>query len=223
MLWRLLINYSLTVIVYGMMKGLIQVVSGIKPSRLMFKNPNAPLRLICVLDTSASMTGKRIDCLNQGLKRVQTALLEKYGSELTVDILQFDTSPRWRSFSDLPIKVSGTTNVGEALKALKEYGKKFPDNCSCALMFSSDGWPTDVYGGIQQILQQEKWFNMAVKTGIAISEDASAEMLTNIVGSQSAVITVKEITLLPELFETLAVASVEAAKKNGEQRTNVLQ
>lgn len=184
-------------------------------------NPNAPLRLVCVLDTSGSMAGERIDCLNEGLKRVQSSLLKKYGSEVAVDILQYDTSPQWREFSDLPIMASGTTNAGKALKALREYGKKLPDNCSCALVFSSDGWPTDLYGDAQQVLQQEKWFHTAVKIGIAISEDANTEMLTNIIGSQSAIVTVEKVHLLPELFETLAVASVKAAKKNGEQRTYI--
>ncbi len=184
-------------------------------------NPDASLRLICVLDTSGSMAGERIGCLNEGLKRVQSSLLKKYGSELAVDILQYDTSPQWRTFSELPIKASGTTNVGEALKALREYGNRLPDNCSCALVFSSDGWPTDLYGDIQQLLQQEKWFYTAVKIGIAISEDASTEMLTNVIGSQNAVVTVEKVHLLSELFETLAVASVKAAKKNGEQRTHI--
>ncbi len=184
-------------------------------------NPDAPLRLICVFDTSASMAGERIDCLNEGLKRVQSSLLKKYGSELAVDILQYDTSPQWRTFSELPIKASGTTNVGEALKALQEYGNKLPDNCSCALVFSSDGWPTDLYGDIQQLLQQEKWFHTAVKIGIAISKDASTEMLANVIGSQSAVVTVEKVHLLPELFETLAVTSVKATQKNNKQKTNI--
>ncbi len=45
-------------------------------------NPDALLRLICVLDTSGSMSGDRIRELNEAIIRVHSSLFKMFGSEL---------------------------------------------------------------------------------------------------------------------------------------------
>ena len=184
-------------------------------------NPDALFRLICVLDTSGSMSGDRIRELNEAIIRVHSSLFKMFGSELAVDILQFDTYPRWKTLDDLPLEARGIANMGQALKALKEYGKDIPENCSCAVVFTSDGWATDLYEDILKLLQQEKWFCKAVKTGMAITSDADEKMLASIVGSPCAVVSVADSHLLPELFESISVASIKAAQKNSVHRTSI--
>lgn len=187
----------------------------------LLNNPDARVRLICVIDTSGSMCGDRIDQLNEGLNKACSSISERYGSEVAIDILQFDTNACWKTADELPVRASGMTNIGEAIKTLVEYGKSIPDNCSCAVMFTSDGSPTDLYGDAMQLLHNTKWYSVSVKTGIAIGEEADYKMLTNIVGSSCAVITVDDNQSFADLFASIATASVKAADKNSYQTTSI--
>lgn len=184
-------------------------------------NPDAMLRLIFVLDTSGSMFGDRICQINNAMQRIKSSLSPKKDSLLTIDILQFDTHARWKTLDELPLQSSGITNWGEALMALRAYGNNISQNCSCAIVFTTDGDSTDLYGDTLQLLQQEKWFYMAVKTGIAIGSDANAGVLASITGSQCAVVSAEDIQFLPELLGSITIASVQAAQKNAEQKTSI--
>lgn len=184
-------------------------------------NPNALLHLIFVIDTSGSMTGTKIAEVNRGIQKASAFLLDKYGSTLSIDILQFDTLPRWRTLDDLPLTTAGLTNLGEALRALRQYGENLTKDSGCSIVFVSDGLSTDRYEEHFLCLKQETWFRLAVKTGIVIGDGAANPMLAHITGSHCAVTFVEKIDSFATMFECISVSSVMAAEQNTGRRTRI--
>ncbi len=188
-----------------------------------FDNIDAAYRLICVIDTSGSMSGDRIRQVNIGLKELETYISGKYGNELAVDILSFNATPELNTFNDSPLQAGGTTNLGKALSSMVQYGKNIPKECMCGIIFITDGGSTDSYTNALHRLKDEYWFSMAIKTGIAIGDDASKEDLVNLTDSDASIVSLNanEIDSFPELFKNIAIATVKSTIKNSTQRTKI--
>lgn len=108
-------------------------------------SPKANKRLIMIVDTSGSMVGERITSLNDSLCRIYSQIKGKYKDEVAIDILSYNTFPSWVSQRDLPLTASGMTVYGAALRHLQSYGKVIPEDSHCAVVFTTDGYPTDQY------------------------------------------------------------------------------
>lgn len=150
--------------------------------------PIANKRLIMAVDTSGSMMGPRIASLNKAICRILTQIKEKYQDTVAVDILSYNTVPSWVSQSALPLEADGMTNYGAALRLLQSYGKSIPEDSNCAVVFTTDGSPTDQYRDELRILQDEKWFSTAIKFAVSIGDGADFSDICEIVDSPNAVI-----------------------------------
>lgn len=171
--------------------------------------PKANKRLIMMVDTSGSMAGTRISSLNKAICRIRDQIKEKYQDAVAVDILSYNTFPSWVSQSDLPLEASGTTNYGAALRHLKSYGKCIPEDSHCAVVFTTDGYPTDHYEDELHILQDEKWFSTAVKFAVSIGDSTNLSDVCEIVDSPNSVINVlDEFDNVLEGYVLGAVASL---------------
>ncbi len=155
-------------------------------------NPDADIRLILAVDTSGSMSGFRIEALNKAIRKILEDVLHKYGDTVDVDILQYSTEATWISKSSLPLQASGMTNYSEALKCLLGYEYRFPKCSQCAVVFVTDGSPTDPYQDTLFQLQKENWFYEALKVGIMIGNDESLKDVAAIVDSPNAVVNVSD-------------------------------
>ena len=164
-------------------------------------NPDAERRLIAVVDTSASMTGDRIAAVNEGL---QSLLSLRSGT--AVDILQFDTSPAWRSPADLPLKAGGVTNAGKALRALAKRGPSIPAHCACSVLFVMDGTPSDPWKDAMEALRAQKWFRAAKKAAVAIGMEPDETYPAVVAGGEEAVRRTEDLRILPALILSEAAA-----------------
>ena len=183
-------------------------------------NPASMLRLIFIVDTSGSMQGSWIENLNIGLQLVKTSLVKKYGVNLAIDILQFDSDIHWKTLDDLPLKVGGITRFGAALDALREFGKNVSENCSCACVFIGDGMPSDEYVDKYVLLQCDAWFRKAVISGIAISSSDILKIFNDlIVGDTDSVYFIddKYVKSLPGVINKVAASTLETAIKFAEE------
>lgn len=170
--------------------------------------PNAEIRLLFVLDTSGSMAGQRIDCLNDSLVKVYEQIKKKHRDKVGIDILKYDTFASWKSQKDLPLSAFGITNYGVALKRMLEYGKMIPIDSECVIIFTTDGYPTDVYRDNLEILRNEKWFSRSIKMALSIGE-TNLDDLVQIVETQAAIVEVKDD--LSYVIPKYALCAVDAA------------
>lgn len=171
--------------------------------------PKANKRLIMIVDTSGSMAGTRITSLNKALCRICDQIKEKYQDAVAVDILSYNSFPYWVSQSDLPVEASGMTNYGAALRHLQSYGKCIPEDSHCAVVFTTDGYPTDQYKEELGILQNEKWFSTALKFAVAIGDGTNLSDICEIVDSPNSVINVlDDFENILEIYVMGAVASL---------------
>ena len=150
--------------------------------------PQANKRLIMIVDTSGSMTGDRIASLNGFLARIHGQIKEKYEDAVAIDALSYNTHPSWVSQRNLPLRAFGLTNYGAALRLLQPYGKTIPEDSHCAVVFTSDGHPTDQYRDELGALRTEKWFSTAIKLAVSLGDDANIPDLGEIVDSPNSVI-----------------------------------
>lgn len=175
--------------------------------------------MIYVIGTSGSMSGEKIDQINTGLRKAETSLYSKFGLRLSIDILQFDSASKWRTLDQLPLKARGTANIGTALAALSRYGANIHKDSPCAILFTSDSFPTDAYKAALYTLQSEGWFRTAAKAGIAIGGDADVEVLADLTGSQKTVIFLEDIHTLGDLLRDTSTVLAIAAEKNASGKT----
>ena len=194
------------------------------------------LPIIYVLDSSGSMEGNKIACVNRAMKETMEVMKsvsnENPTAELKVGAIEFSTGAEeitkdglvyLEDFYWTDLTAGGLTDYGSALKMLHEdmsregwiksdIGYKPP-----VMIFMSDGRPTDDYkAALENLKVSNKWFQIASKIGIAIGGDADRSVLAEITGNPEAVIKVDDLTTLKKLIRT---ASVTAAMIGSKSRT----
>ena len=175
-----------------------------------FDSPRADVRLLYMVDTSGSMSGQRIDALNNALKASYKQLKDKYNDRVGVDILKYDSFASWRSTEDLPLVASGMTNYGAAFKRLFEYGKVIPEKTECCIVFTTDGYPTDQFKETLNSLKKEFWFSRAVKVALTIGDATNLSDVLEIVDTPAAIVNGGDD--FSELLISSSVCAVAAAK-----------
>ena len=182
-------------------------------------NLESLFRLIFVIDTSGSMQGEWIENLNAGLQLVKASLAKKYGANLAIDILQFDSDVCWKTMDDLPLKARGATMFGAALCALIEYGKNIPENCLCACVFIGDGVPSDEYTYYSMLLRCETWFKRAAISGIAVCNKYIYKIYKSIFIEDTNslyYIDYKIVNTLPSVINKVTASTIDTAIRRAE-------
>jgi len=180
------------------------------------QNDNMPakkLLLFFICDVSSSMKGAKIGALNDAIEEVLpmlSGISSSYNNYIEVEIavLQFSSGAQWtcpkpvaaRGFEWRPLTVSGGADFGEACKELakklthKEGGFMYSPTSSIppAFILLSDGQPTDSYEAPLQKLKENKWFQVGIKSAIAIGDDADKVMLRKF--APELVFTVHDVT-----------------------------
>lgn len=208
------------------------------------KNPNEAaadpvkkeLSLFYVVDSSGSMSGERINTVNNSIN-ISVAELRKIdqGPDANVKVatLKFDDTAEWvhapmsaSAFNWTNIRASGSTSFGRALKELDKImhreagGYLTPKNTvtmACpVIILMSDGGPTDDWKNNLQTLKNNKYFSAALKFAIAIGKGAVKEPLIEFTGNSEAVFEADEKTL-GELIKVMSYYSVATSSKTGGQ------
>lgn len=151
------------------------------------------LLMVFVVDTSGSMSGNRINAVNEAfekmipeLKTVQEKAAGEY--ELRISILQFDYSASWlveptpiRDYTHEPITANRwQTHFSAAFEELYEKlsRKNFMEfegkKAVPYIMFLTDGYPEgdDSFQESLDKLMKNGWFNCAQRFAVLIGEDA---------------------------------------------------
>lgn len=185
---------------------------------------NKLLVVLFVVDCSRSMDGDRIMAVNAALTEVKSTLQDiknDNGLDLKIAIMSFTSSAKWElqltdidevSLENLRTR-PGLTEYGNAFHELnkvlrkdqfmKYTGKIAPP----AIMFLTDGGPTDDYGSDLENLLKNEWFanasRSAVLLGDAVHDDAAKNAVRrfvedpdhDIVDAENSTVIIKKINL----------------------------
>lgn len=160
------------------------------------------LPIIYMIDTSGSMGGDRIACVNDAMRESIKVMKEQADSspdaEIKVGVLQFSTGAKWvtNGLVDLEhfywddLNATGLTDFGSALKELdsklskNSYLKSDIGYAVPVIICMSDGQPTDSWEKIfDEVKAKNAWFRGAKKVCIAIGDDADIDMLGRLSGN----------------------------------------
>ena len=187
------------------------------------------LHLFFVLDTSGSMQGMPIAQLNEGMSSTMNILRNKFEENVDVDlkiaVLEYNSGAQWRTggnnhledmqdfveYTDLEAR--GMTYLGAALDMLNAglsrdtMMKSATGNKCPIIIFLSDGYPTDDWRSALERIKGNKWYQQAIKIGIALGERADEKMLGEVVGNEKNVLKLEETERLANLIEVLSVTA----------------
>lgn len=166
------------------------------------------LPIIYMIDTSGSMSGDRIACVNNAMRESLKVIKEKIedgetDADVKIGVLKFSTGAEWVTKDGLvnlehffwnDLTAGGLTDFGAALKELdsklsknaflKLSGEGATGYAAPVLICMSDGQPTDNWEKtFDKIKEENAWFRGAKKVCIAIGEDADIEMLGRLCGN----------------------------------------
>jgi len=179
------------------------------------KNNKKTIPVILVVDSSGSMTGERILCVNKAIKTIFVEYANYNRSDarefdIKVAVMQFASSAKWLTDGLLdPIEIDapniscgGVTNIGTAFNELNaklshnEFFSGINSYGAPLVFFISDGIPTDNYNFSLLKLKENDWYRKANKVAIAIGDDLDMEILSDVVGNRDAVIHLSSVMLL---------------------------
>jgi len=213
--------------------------------------PKRVMPFFFLIDTSKSMEGKKIGAVNAAIEEILPDLRRlsdsQADSEIRLAILKFSSGCEWvtpslislDSFDDWePLVADGLTDLGYAFD---ELNRQFSENgflsrssassgfYAPVIMLLSDGDPTDDWYGALKKLQNNKWYQSAIKIAIAIGEDANREVLQKSIRNPELLFSVNDISNLKKVVKFIAVTSSQIAstsaavgKENPQQSANVI-
>ena len=191
--------------------------------------------LFFLIDTSGSMSGKKIQSVNDAIENVLPIIGEMADenpdAEINIAAMKFSTGVDWvynepkeaKDFIWQPVSPEALTSLGEACRELSRKLSRtngfMPTSTGSgyyapAIILLSDGGPTDDFQGGLKVLKENSWFKNAIKVAIAIGDDADEDVLKDFTGSSEAVIKVHNIDALKTMIRVIAVTSSQIGSKS---------
>lgn len=191
--------------------------------------------LFFLIDTSGSMSGKKIQSVNEAIENVLPIIGEisdeNPDAEINIAAMKFSTGVDWvynepkeaKDFIWQPVSPEALTSLGEACRELSRKLSRsngfMPTSTGSgyyapAIILLSDGGPTDDFQGGLKVLKENSWFKNAIKVAIAIGDDADEDVLKDFTGSSEAVIKVHNIDALKTMIRVIAVTSSQIGSKS---------
>ena len=187
------------------------------------------LVVFVVIDVSGSMSGERINAVNNAMREVVPILRGVGGSDAIVKlaVLTFSDEAKWRY--NIPMDVSlfdwtdlhteTVTNYGNAYRELcdkmsrgafmkSDIGYKKP-----IVILMSDGGPTDPedYPKELERLKSNMWFKKSTKIALAVL-DADKDVLEEF--APEAVFEVTDVQQIKKMIKAIAITSAEIGSKS---------
>lgn len=186
--------------------------------------PKRVMPIFFLIDTSGSMEGKKIGAVNSAIEELIPDLRHlsesQADSEIKLSVLKFSTGCEWVTPALMSLDANGLTDLGAAFLELNDKLSKngFMDRGAASsgfyapvILLLSDGEPTDDYLTALKKLQQNKWYQAALKIAIAIGEDANREVLKKAIRNVELLFTVNDIGSLKKIIRFIAVTSSQIA------------
>lgn len=191
--------------------------------------------LFFLIDTSGSMSGKKIQSVNDAIENVLPIIGEMSDenpdAEINIAAMKFSTGVDWvynepkeaKDFIWQPVSPEALTSLGEACRELSRKLSRtngfMPTSTGSgyyapAIILLSDGGPTDDFQSGLKVLKENSWFKNAIKVAIAIGDDADEDVLKDFTGSSEAVIKVHNIDALKTMIRVIAVTSSQIGSKS---------
>lgn len=179
-----------------------------------------------LIDTSGSMTGQKIDAVNNAMQEAIPAIQEfaetHSDSNIRVNVLEFNSAASWRSnglsnVEDLiwvNLQATGGTSLGSAYSMLSEklsrknggFLQEHVNNKPIIILLT-DGYPTDDATSGLHLLKQNKWFQNAIRIAFELEGGVDHQALVDFTGSEEFVIPVST----DRLKEHLKVVAINSA------------
>ena len=196
------------------------------------------LHMFYLLDTSGSMEGEGIAQLNSGMRETIRILRDKFetsgDAHLRISVMTFSNAAQWvtgtpdskyseyiEDFIDFPEQTAaGLTHLGDALKLLNkglsrtEMLESPTGNKRPIIILMSDGAPNDDWQSALREIQQKKWFQQAIKIGIALGDQADEDMLAELVGDREGVLRITNMSQFASMLVAVSVTSSLAGSKS---------
>lgn len=156
-----------------------------------------PLHFIWMVDCSASMTGDKIQVLNNSMRetipRLQEAARDN-SAEMLIRVVAFSDGAHWHVATPTPVEnfrwkdltAGGVTDAGAALRLVAEQLKTPPMPTRAlppVLVLLLDGSPTDDFSEGLRRLNEQAWGKKSVRLGIAVGADADTNALQSFIGT----------------------------------------
>ncbi len=198
------------------------------PSQMEYGIVKKELHLFYVLDTSGSMNGAPIAALNDAMRSTVKALNDKFkgnaDASLKIAVMCYANGAQWVTYGENnlenieyfvweDVKAAGMTYLGAAMDLLREglsrntMMKSATGNKTPVIIFMTDGYPTDNWKDALAKLQENRWYQNAIRIGIALGPDADTNVLAEIVGSQEGVIHTDEMDKFADMIRLVSVVS----------------
>jgi len=187
--------------------------------------PRREMVLIFVADTSGSMSGNKIQSVNQAVKEVIPMLDEisntNPDAKIKIAALSFSSGVKWMydqpknasEFVWQDLQSGGLTDFGAACEELntklsrREFMQSDTGGFAPVVLLMSDGEPTDNYEKSISELSENKWFKNAIKIAIAIGDDVNTDVLKEFTGSIESVVEVHNIEALKKIIRLASVTA----------------
>lgn len=157
-----------------------------------------PLHFFFLADCSGSMTGKKIEAMNFGVREairpMQDVAGENPNAQVLVRVIRFSDGARWHlaqptdvhDFRWDDLDADGVTDMGAALKLVADAlrTENMPDRgLPPVLVLLTDGQPTDDFASGLKALMDQPWGKKSVRVAIAIGDDADLDTLQKFIGN----------------------------------------
>ena len=196
------------------------------------------LHMFYLLDTSGSMAGEGIAQLNSGMRETIRILKDKFeasgDARLRISVQTFNTVAAWvtgtpaskyseyiEDFVDFPEQgAGGLTRLGEALDLLRkglsrnEMLESPTGNKRPIIIIMSDGAPTDDWQSALTRVKENRWFQQAIKIGIALGSNANEGALATVVGDREGVLRITDMSTFANLLVAVSVTSSLAGSRS---------
>lgn len=191
-----------------------------------------------LIDTSGSMSGQKIDAVNNAMQEAIPAIQEfangNADSNIRVNILEFNSAAGWRSnglsnVEDLiwvDLQATGGTSLGSAYSMLaqklsRKNGGFLQEhlNNKPIIILLTDGYPTDDAASGLNLLKQNKWFQNAIRIAFELEGGVDHQALVNFTGSEEFVIPVST-DKLKEHLQAVAINSAMIGSKSQSMTQN---
>ncbi len=196
------------------------------------------LHMFYLLDTSGSMSGEGIAQLNSGMRETIRILKDKFeasgDARLRISVMTFNTVAAWvtgtpaskhseyiEDFIDFPEQsAQGLTHLGDALNMLRaglsrnEMLESPTGNKRPIIIIMSDGAPNDDWQSALRKIQENRWFQQAIKIGIALGSNANEGVLAEVVGDREGVLRITDMSTFANLLVAVSVTSSLAGSRS---------
>lgn len=188
------------------------------------------LVIFFVIDTSASMRGKKIGELNTVMEELipEIRKVGEADTDVKVAVLTFSTDVKWMYSAPVSIEdfewsrlnASGVTSMGAAFEELSARMSRNSFLSSPSLSFApviflmTDGYPSDDYKKGLRELYSNSWYKFGLKAALGIGNEANDDMLAEFTGSKDTVVHAYTGSQLAQMIKIVAVTASQIGSKS---------